>query len=593
MAKTETLNLEVKSNIKSVTQDTDKMADSLDNVNQEAKDSIGNFTMMGVSLNGVKAAFGKIIPIAKTMFGTIKAGIISTGIGVLLIAFGTLMTWLTKTTKGAEVLEKAFSGIGAAVNVIVDRITKFASAVGKLFSGDVKGALRGITSAFTGIGDEMSREIRLAVELKGKLQSLNDAERELNVEFAKRRAEIEELKMISEDLTNTDKVRLDAAKKAFKIENDLLNKNINLKETAVEIQRTQNGLSENMAEDLDALADKEIALANIKGESATKQIELNNKINSIEREAAAKLKTEADERKAKNKERSDERLAQIEEEKKAELERIQAIRDKENERFKTSFEQELSFEDAKKSLQDSIDLLEINDAQLKADKLLEIQLQTESDAIAALEISDEDKFELRKLHNKRRTQLLEQNLADDKKIEIENAQAVANAKAKIRDANLNNISAGISLIKSLAGENKEIMAASIIAENAMGIAKTIISTQTANAGALATPQAILTSGVSAIPVIATNNIAAGISIAASIAAAGQGLSALGKGGATGGSAPSGSGGSDGGTPAPEMMSGAFELTGGVDPEPLQAYVVSDDITDSQNGLAIIRRRATI
>ena len=593
MAKTETLNLEVKSNIKSVTQDTDKMADSLDNVNQEAKDSIGNFTMMGVSLNGVKAAFGKIIPIAKTMFGTIKAGIISTGIGVLLIAFGTLMTWLTKTKKGAEVLEKAFSGIGAAVNVIVDRITKFASAVGKLFSGDVKGALRGITSAFTGIGDEMSREIRLAVELKGKLQSLNDAERELNVEFAKRRAEIEELKMISEDLTNTDKVRLDAAKKAFKIENDLLNKNINLKETAVEIQRTQNGLSENMAEDLDALADKEIALANIKGESATKQIELNNKINSIEREAAAKLKTEADERKAKNKERSDERLAQIEEEKKAELERIQAIRDKENERFKTSFEQELSFEDAKKSLQDSIDLLEINDAQLKADKLLEIQLQTESDAIAALEISDEDKFELRKLHNKRRTQLLEQNLADDKKIEIENAQAVANAKAKIRDANLNNISAGISLIKSLAGENKEIMAASIIAENAMGIAKTIISTQTANAGALATPQAILTSGVSAIPVIATNNIAAGISIAASIAAAGQGLSALGKGGATGGSAPSGSGGSDGGTPAPEMMSGAFELTGGVDPEPLQAYVVSDDITDSQNGLAIIRRRATI
>jgi len=593
MAKTETLNLEVKSNIKSVTQDTDKMVDSLDNVNQEAKDSIGNFTMMGVSLNGVKAAFGKIIPIAKTMFGTIKAGIISTGIGVLLIAFGTLMTWLTKTKVGAEVLEKAFSGIGAAVNVIVDRITKFASAVGKLFSGDVKGALRGITSAFTGIGNEMSREIRLAVELKGKLQSLNDSERELNVEFAKRRAEIEGLKMISEDLTKTEEERLEASKKAFKIEGDLLDKRVENAETAVEIQRTQNSLSENMAEDLDALADKEIALANIKGESATKQIELNNKINSIEREAAAKRKTEADERKAKNKERADERLAQIEEEKKAEIERIAAIRDKENERFKTSFEQELSFEDAKKSLQDSIDLLELTDAQLKADKLLEIQLQTESDAISALEISDEDKFELRKLQNNRRTQLLKQNLADDEKIEIDNAQAVANAKAKIRDANLNNISAGISLIKSLAGENKEIMAASIIAENAMGIAKTIISTQSANAGALATPQAILTSGVSAIPVIASNNIAAGISIAASIAAAGQGLSALGKGGATGGSAPSGSGGSDGGTPAPEMMSGAFELTGGAEPEPLQAYVVSDDITDSQNGLAIIRRRATI
>jgi hypothetical protein len=341
-----------------------------------------------------------------------------------------------------------------------------------------------------------------------------------------------------------------------------------------------------MDEDLDALADKEITLANIRGESATKQIELNNKINSIEREAAAKLKTEADERKAKNKERSDERLAQIEEERLAELERIRAV------------------ETAEVGLQNSITLLQIDNAMEREAELLEFQFRAEEAAIEAMEINEEDKLKLLELYYKKEDLLGQQHMdkvADMKIVaakkladeEIAVEEAVAKAKEKIRDANLNNISAGISLIKSLAGENKEIMAASIIAENAMGIAKTIISTQSANAGALATPQAILTSGVSAIPVIASNNIAAGISIAASIAAAGQGLSALGKGGATGGSAPSGSGGSDGGTPAPEMMSGAFELTGGAEPEPLQAYVVSDDITDSQNGLAIIRRRATI
>jgi hypothetical protein len=42
-----------------------------------------------------------------------------------------------------------------------------------------------------------------------------------------------------------------------------------------------------------------------------------------------------------------------------------------------------------------------------------------------------------------------------------------------------------------------------------------------------------------------------------------------------------------------MMSGAFELTGGQEVEPVQAYVVSDDITNNQNKLAVIRRRATI
>ena len=57
----------------------------------------------------------------------------------------------------------------------------------------------------------------------------------------------------------------------------------------------------------------------------------------------------------------------------------------------------------------------------------------------------------------------------------------------------------------------------------------------------------------------------------------------------GGSAPSASVA----PPAPQMMSGAFQLEGGQEVQPMQAYVVSDDITDSQNGLAIIRRRATI
>jgi hypothetical protein len=42
-----------------------------------------------------------------------------------------------------------------------------------------------------------------------------------------------------------------------------------------------------------------------------------------------------------------------------------------------------------------------------------------------------------------------------------------------------------------------------------------------------------------------------------------------------------------------MMSGAFELSGGVEPEPTRAYVVTDEMTNSQNQLANIRRRATI
>jgi hypothetical protein len=47
------------------------------------------------------------------------------------------------------------------------------------------------------------------------------------------------------------------------------------------------------------------------------------------------------------------------------------------------------------------------------------------------------------------------------------------------------------------------------------------------------------------------------------------------------------------TPAPQMMSGAFQLGGGVKPEPMKAFVVTDEMSNSQSQLANIRRRATI
>jgi hypothetical protein len=47
------------------------------------------------------------------------------------------------------------------------------------------------------------------------------------------------------------------------------------------------------------------------------------------------------------------------------------------------------------------------------------------------------------------------------------------------------------------------------------------------------------------------------------------------------------------TPAPQMMSGAFQLGGGVKPEPIKAFVITDELSNSQSQLANIRRRATI
>ena len=184
----------------------------------------------------------------------------------------------------------------------------------------------------------------------------------------------------------------------------------------------------------------------------------------------------------------------------------------------------------------------------------------------------------------------DQAAADQKALDdqaIANAKTVADTKKAIRDAEFANIEAGLNLAKSLFGDNKKLQAAALIAENAVGIAKTIINTQAANAAAVAqgTALAIPTAGASvaaASAAVLQNNIAAGISIAASVAATAQGLGALGTGGSPegGGDLPAGGGG--GQTPNFNVVgdSGVNQLAE-LQQQPAQAYVVSGEVTTAQ------------
>ena len=491
-----TLEAEVKSNIKQVSKET--------------KDLTNNFGAFGITIGSVKQKFaemgtivlnglkqiklqaklagigfkqmfsGQIIKGAKTLFTVIKTGIAATGVGLLLVAFGSLISFFTKTKKGAELLEVVFTAIGTAINVIVDRVSKFGGAIVKLFKGDAKGALQDVKGAFTGIGDEIRKDTNEAIRLKRAFQELRDEERKLNVETAQRRTEIEQLKLIAEDVTKSESVRLKAAKDAFAIENKLLEDRLANARQAVNIQKEQNALNNSMDADLDALAEKQINLANIEGESTTKQIELNNKINAIQAEGAAKRLAALDALKAADKERMGE-----------------------------------------------------------VTKMARVQVDL-SDKIAKADNYQLDRF-LR--NSKKKKKLTEEEV----------------------DARLTAFGSLAGALSALAGDNKEL-----------AIAEAIISTYQGANKAFA--QGGVTGFVSAAAIIAS-----GLSNVKKIMEQDVG------GGGGGGGAPS----AGGAPPAPEMMSGSFELSGGVKPDPVQAYVVSDDVTNNQDKLAAIRRRATI
>jgi hypothetical protein len=170
---------------------------------------------------------------------------------------------------------------------------------------------------------------------------------------------------------------------------------------------------------------------------------------------------------------------------------------------------------------------------------------------------------------------------------VEEARAVAEQKAAIQQQGLDTALQGVQLIKGLFEKSKGVQKAAVIAESAIGIAKMIISNKLANAGALATPQAFYsqTSGAAAAPVIALNNISTGIGIAANIAATAKALKSLGGGSAPSAPADGGGGGGGGASTTPQFntigSSGVNQLAQ-LQQQPVQAYVVSGDVTSAQS-----------
>jgi len=171
-----------------------------------------------------------------------------------------------------------------------------------------------------------------------------------------------------------------------------------------------------------------------------------------------------------------------------------------------------------------------------------IQAKTEKDAVLAQVTG----FQSEQLVNQVALEKEKTQLA------IENADAQIQAYSDLAGA-----------LSSLAGENKALAVAQATIDTYAGATKAFAQ---GGVTGFVTGAAIIASGLSNIRKILSVDVGSG---------------------GGGGSVPS-----DTGTPAPEMLSGAFTL-GTPEQQPVQAYVVTDDMTNNQNKLANIRRRATI
>jgi hypothetical protein len=237
----------------------------------------GVFGQVGQKITGVTQGVGGLT----RSFGLLKAAIISTGIGALIVAIGTLITYLTTTQSGMDKLaavmkplqaifqrfigvvqqlgEYLSNGLTKAIedpigalrelgNVLLENVInrfKAFSVVGqaivKILQGDLKQGFKELTDGSiqfaTGVANATDKiaaaaqatqkwvkdGIDAGTQLLNLQKQIEQTEIDLTRNRAKLNQQYQEAKEIAQDTTKSEAERLKAAKEAQNAQNELLN----------------------------------------------------------------------------------------------------------------------------------------------------------------------------------------------------------------------------------------------------------------------------------------------------------------------------------------------------------------------------------
>ena len=540
--------MEVKSNIGEVTKDTKKLTN-------EASNAAGEFQIMGVSLNGVKKAFASAAVTAKGMFGSIKAGLISSGIGIFLIAIGALVQYFKDSEEGASKLKQITSALG----VVFGNFTDIISNLGKLLFETFSNPKKAIADLWEAIKTNLINRVEGLVDVFKAVGKIIQSTFTLDWEGVKE-GMLDYGESLAQVATGVD---------------DIFNK-------------TKDGINKvvEATKELSAVTKKEVAQA-IQLEKDRLALQI------FEREAIVeKARTEKDMMELRLKARdfekfaAEERLAFMREANVLAAEQLEKDLFVAKEKLRFQVEENSYSKSTQQNLDDEAALQAAVFNLEKSNFSERKRLKSEEQAIVK-EIQAETLSKQKEIDNKKlkADKIISDEKAKQAKQEIADAKLVADAKIKederiakekialdklIEDTKQSTVALGFAAGKSLAKEGSEMA-------KAIGVAETIYNTQAAIMQAMKLPPPF-------------NAIQAGLTGVMGAAAVAKILSTnptSGGGSASGGATPSSS------TPAPQMMSGAFDISGGVAPEATRAYVVTDEMSNSQNQLANIRRRATI
>lgn len=199
--------------------------------------NIGNYaSALDNVIPGLSSFIEKGTTATKTVTGMSTATKLLLGpIGLLILAGTAIVKWLTGSEEGMDKLAIIMAKVGAVVNVVTDRIMQLGGALVKFLSGDFSGGIDGIKNSFAGMGDEMSREIALAVDLAERLDILDDLNLALEIRLSEQENKIKNLIIQSKNRALSEEQRMKKLVQAAALEKQLTGEQIALRLAEVNI----------------------------------------------------------------------------------------------------------------------------------------------------------------------------------------------------------------------------------------------------------------------------------------------------------------------------------------------------------------------
>lgn len=314
-----------KTRVKETRQERTKANKTLKDSVKQQRDYGGVLSIIDKQTGGVISGFqGFTDSIGGATKGmkALRVAIIATGIGALVIAVTSLVAAFTQSEEGQEKLQRGLAAMGAVVKNVMDAFADLGESIinavtnpkkaiedlGKGIMKFLKNPIDTITGAFNSAKEsamdfieETKKEVQAIDEVTKARQKANRIQRDLIVERAQANREINDIRLEAEkrdQYTTTERIAL--LKKAQKIEEAITQKEIDAKKLLIEAQEEEMAQGKNTIQDKEKLAKLQAELINLDTKKLRSQRLLQTQITTAtNQEQAIKDQAIKDEQKRK------------------------------------------------------------------------------------------------------------------------------------------------------------------------------------------------------------------------------------------------------------------------------------------------------